>query len=307
MSTTKADKFSATTVTGAGKISIDNLNVTGTSDFRHTHVTVANDVLKDAVTQTVNESGIYKVSYRDGDLIFKNLAVETLVSAVRDGDTSAYTLTGTENVQDGIDMGDPFDISLNLTLNRFTVHNSNFDTHETFYTTNLRVLVENFPEDWKEILKAHCVDYDDRFIRRPTVKFICNRQVSHEFVRHRVFSFAQESTRYCNYTKDKFNNELTFIEPIWSKKDKGAHEQLTSALRYAETYYRFLINSGWKPEQAATVLPNAIKTELIITGVMPDWIHFFDLRALGTTGKPHPQAQELALPLYNEFKEKGWL
>ena len=78
-------------------------------------------------------------------------------------------------------------------------------------------------------------------------------------------------------------------------------------MRYAETYYRFLINSGWKPEQAATVLPNAIKTELIITGVMPDWDHFFDLRALGTTGKPHPQAQELALPLYNEFKEKGWL
>lgn len=277
------------------------------------------DASCEIIEQEPGVTGIYKQIERAGRTCYKSEdkitddSAESFVNRMIESKHYAMLEHGTvylyfkHNVQDGIDMGDPFDISLNLTLNRFTVHNSNFDTHETFYTTNLRVLVENFPEDWKEILKAHCVDYDDRFIRRPTVKFICNRQVSHEFVRHRVFSFAQESTRYCNYTKDKFNNELTFIEPIWSKKDKGAHEQLTSALRYAETYYKFLINSGWKPEQAATVLPNAIKTELIITGVMPDWVHFFDLRALGKTGKPHPQAQELALPLYNEFKEKGWL
>ena len=277
------------------------------------------DASYEIIEQEPGITGIYKQIERAGRTCYKSEdkitddSAESFVNRMIESKHYAMLEHGTvylyfqHNVQDGVDMGDPFDISLNLTLNRFTVHNTNFDTHETFYTTNLRVLVENFPEDWKEILKAHCVDYDDRFIRRPTVKFICNRQVSHEFVRHRVFSFAQESTRYCNYTKDKFNNELTFIEPIWSKKDKGAHEQLTSALRYAETYYRFLINSGWKPEQAATVLPNAIKTELIITGVIPDWTHFFDLRALGTTGKPHPQAQELALPLYNEFKEKGWL
>lgn len=277
------------------------------------------DASYEIIEQEPGITGIYKQIERAGRTCYKSEdkitddSAESFVNRMIESKHYAMLEHGTvylyfkHNVQDGIDMGDPFDISLNLTLNRFTVHNSNFDTHETFYTTNLRVLVENFPEDWKGILKAHCVDYDDRFIRRPTVKFICNRQVSHEFVRHRVFSFAQESTRYCNYTKDKFNNELTFIEPIWSKKDKGAHEQLTSALRYAETYYIFLINSGWKPEQAATVLPNAIKTELIITGAMPDWAHFFDLRALGTTGKPHPQAQELALPLYNEFKEKGWL
>lgn len=207
---------------------------------------------------------------------------------------------------DGIDRGDPFNISLNLILNRYTVHNTDFDKHETFFTTNLRVLVENFPNDWEEILKFHHADYTDQFIKRVTVRFTCNRQVSHEFVRHRVFSFAQESTRYCNYSKDKYGSELTFIEPTWSKKDNGAHEQLTSALRYAETYYKFLINSGWKPEQAATVLPNALKTELVMAGTVDQWKGFFDLRAIGTTGKPHPQAQELALPLYNEFKEKGW-
>ena len=174
------------------------------------------DASYEIIEQEPGIAGIYKQIERAGRTCYKSEdkitddSAESFVNRMIDSKHYAMLEHGTvylyfqHNVQDGIDMGDPFDISLNLTLNRFTVHNSNFDTHETFYTTNLRVLVENFPEDWKEILKAHCVDYDDRFIRRPTVKFICNRQVSHEFVRHRVFSFAQESTRYCNYTKDKW-------------------------------------------------------------------------------------------------------
>lgn len=209
--------------------------------------------------------------------------------------------------RDGVDMGDPYDISLNLTLNAYTVSKHNWDTHETFYTTNLRVLVEMLPDDWEGVLTRHAVDYDTRFIYRPTVYFTCDRFTGESFLRHRKFSFARESTRYCNYTKEKFNNEITYIEPLWSKKDKGAHEQMTSALHYAETYYKYLIQAGWKPEQARVVLPCAIKSPLAMTGVIQDWQHFFDLRALDKTGPAHPQAKELAVPLMNEFIQRGWI
>lgn len=262
--------------------------------------------------------GIFKQIERAGRICYKSEdnitedSAEPFVQRMIDSKHTAMLEHGTvylyvkHDEQDGVDMGDPFDISLNLILNKFTVHNSNFDTHESFFTTNLRVLVENFPEDWRDILNKYAVDYDDRFIYRPTVHFTCNRQVSHEFVRHRVFSFAQESTRYCNYTKGKFGGELTFIDPCW-KCTKLQHEQLTSALRYAETYYKYLIDAGFQPQQAATVLPNALKTELVMTGTVEQWDGFFDLRARGTTGKPHPQAKELAEPLMNEFIQKGWI
>lgn len=180
-------------------------------------------------------------------------------------------------------------------------------------TTNLRVLVEN---KWLNDLKYLC-EPTEYHIKRITVRFICNRQVSHEFVRHRVFSFAQESTRYCNYTKDKFDGELTFIQPCWIEEeyvhgDYNRSEQfvmLTEMLENVESTYNFMINSGWKPQQAATILPNALKTELIMTGFVDDtgWKHFFNLRAKGTTGAPHPQAKELAEPLMKEFINRKYI
>lgn len=174
-----------------------------------------------------------------------------------------------------------------------------------YITTNYRVITEN---GWNRDLKYLC-NPTEHHEKRITVKFICNRQVSHEFVRHRVFSFAQESTRYCNYTKDKFDGQLTFIKPCWINEEyipgeyKGSDQfiVLIEYLENVESTYNFMINSGWKPQQAATVLSNALKTELIMTGFISDWKHFFDLRAIGTTGAPHPQAKELAEPLMNEF------
>lgn len=174
-----------------------------------------------------------------------------------------------------------------------------------YITTNYRVITENY---WNRDLKYLC-NPTEHHEKRITVKFVCNRQVSHEFVRHRVFSFAQESTRYCNYTKDKFDGQLTFIKPCWINEEyisgeyKGSDQFiiLIEYLENVESTYNFMINSGWKPQQAATVLPNALKTELIMTGFVSDWKHFFDLRAIGTTGAPHPQAKELAEPLMNEF------
>lgn len=181
-----------------------------------------------------------------------------------------------------------------------------WDSDKIYITTNLRVLVEN---GWLDDLKYLC-EPTEHHVKRVTVHFVCDRGVSHEFVRHRVFSFAQESTRYCNYSKDKFGNEVTFIEPCWyntSKSNDLADEYFINSLEDAEWLYFNLLDNGWKPQEARAVLPNALKTELVMTGFVDEsgWINFFNLRALGTTGAPHPQAKELAEPLFEEFKAKG--
>lgn len=168
--------------------------------------------------------------------------------------------------------------------------------YEVLYiTTNLRVLVENNRIDDLEY-QCEPTEYHEK---RITAKFICDRGVSHEFVRHRVFSFAQESTRYCNYSKDKFGNELTFIKPSWSYFKNISYEDagyfdgdvFESSLKKAESYYFKLIEKGWKPQQARQVLPNATKTELVMTGFESDWEHFLSLR---TSKNAHPDAKKLA-------------
>lgn len=184
-------------------------------------------------------------------------------------------------------------------------------------TTNLRVLVEN---GWLDDLQYIC-EPTEFHAKRITVHFVCDRGVSHEFVRHRVMSFAQESTRYCNYSKDKFGNELTFIQPCWLDdkrlklygpyhtviRDKSPESIFIASLNNAEKDYIDLIDLGWKPQEARAVLPNALKTELIVTGFVSDWNHFFDLRARGITGAPHPQAKELAEPLMEEFIARKYI
>lgn len=154
-----------------------------------------------------------------------------------------------------------------------------------------------------------------------------------EFVRHRVFSFAQESTRYCNYSKDKFGNELTFIIPNWLSIPEGGYELFEEddtveglscyslsneewatrdlgvkaflrGCNDAELTYFELLKQEWKPQQARNVLPNALKTELVMTGFASDWEHFFKLRDAGSA---HPQARELAHPLHMEFLRRGYI
>lgn len=183
-------------------------------------------------------------------------------------------------------------------------------THH-YITTNLRVIVEN---GWEEDLEWQC-EPTEHHEKRITAKFTCDRGVSHEFVRHRVFSFAQESQRYCNYNKDKFNNELTFIKPTWLDiptgdytywdgdwcdidnmkiqlpSDNGIADNFLWCLNNAGMQYRLLINKGLKPQEARAILPNATKTELVMTGFESDWEHFFELRC---SGAAHPDAKKLA-------------
>jgi thymidylate synthase (FAD) len=192
-----------------------------------------------------------------------------------------------------------------------------------YITTNYRVILEN---KWEDDLQFIC-EPTEHHEKRITVKFVTNIGISREFTRHKVFSFAVESTRYCNYSKEKFGEEITYVQPWWISESRIKHyfeyqeQQLSKSnwmvdiedgdvistyleyLENIESYYLYLSNiNKLKPEEARGILPLDTKCDMIMTGFVSDWRHFFDLRAIGTTGKPHPQAKELAEPLMEEFK-----
>lgn len=214
------------------------------------------------------------------------------------------------------------------------------DTLSILVSTNYRVIIEN---NWINDLKYLC-EPTEFHEKRITIHFTCDRGIWNEFIRHKTLqrgddcevypivnydaeqnnSFAQESTRYCNFSKNKFNNEITYIIPSWlnipeaeygtihdpkeiqfKKYTDSSEKEFINHLLNSEYRYFNLLKLGWTPQQARQVLPNALKTELIMTGYISDWKHFVDLRYRGTTGKPHPDAFYLAEKLYNLFKEKG--
>ena len=206
-------------------------------------------------------------------------------------------------------------------------------TNYAYVTTNLRVLFEN---GWMDDLKYWCepTEYHEKRIE---VRFTVDRFTGEEFLRHRAASFNRESTRYVLFTKEKFGGgSIKYIIPVWmldetTMKEIDDHKDLSItdfcqevineeeghgdmtdvlvwmfALKACEWSYCKLTNTfGWQAQQARTVLPCAISSPLIKTAFVSDWVHFFNLRALGTTGKPHPQAFELADPLMKEFIERG--
>ena len=200
----------------------------------------------------------------------------------------------------------------------------------TYITTNLRVIYEN---DWLQDLKF-CSCLKEHHIRRVTVSFITNIGVTREFNRHRVNSIAEESTRYCNYSLGKFNNNITCCSPAWipsyikELNAKDSQERLDTlikeygtenehawsdldyyllALETCNYCYNNLILKGWKPQQAREVLPLATKSQLIHTAFVDDWKHFFALRVDGISGLPHPNAALIAKPLKEEFIKRGYI
>lgn len=209
---------------------------------------------------------------------------------------------------------------------KFTKENNN--RFEVFITTNFRVLFEN---GWLDDL-IFISDPLEGHEKRVMVKFTLDRFTGEEYLRHRKGSFNRESTRYINYTKDRHGNgSIDFILPPWiddKEKDRISDKDYFNAkrnefnqeetdkweaidvwlftLKTSEWAYNTLVTQfNWQPQQARTVLPCAISSPLIVTMFVKDWKHFFNLRAKGTTGAPHPQAKELAEPLMNEFIEKG--
>lgn len=204
---------------------------------------------------------------------------------------------------------------------------------KAFVSTNLRVLAEN---RWLDDL-AFLTEPTDHHERRVTVHFTTQIAITREFNRHRADSMAEQSTRYCNYSKAKFGNEITINLPTWVKQQMmdsnwarqisggtltiSGHDFLELGRKVVdgsatdldnwvfanlatEKSYMNLIAAGRKPQEARVVLPLDTNTELVHTAFISDWKHFFDLRALGTTGAPHPDAKALAMPLYEEFQKR---
>lgn len=204
---------------------------------------------------------------------------------------------------------------------------------KAFVSTNLRVLAEN---GWLDDL-AFLTEPTDDHERRVTVHFTTQIAITREFNRHRADSMAEQSTRYCNYSKAKFGNEITVNLPTWVKQQMmdsnwarqisggtltiSGHDFLELGRKVVdgsatdldnwvfanlatEKSYMNLIAAGRKPQEARVVLPLDTNTELVHTAFISDWKHFFDLRALGTTGAPHPDAKVLAMPLYEEFQKR---
>jgi thymidylate synthase (FAD) len=127
-----------------------------------------------------------------------------------------------------------------------------------------------------------------------SVKFICDRGVTHELVRHRLAAYSQESTRYCNYGKDGFNNEITVIRPLFWEEGSGKYNVWKVACASAERDYIDLLSRGASPQEARSVLPNSLKTEIVMTANMREWLHVFKLRC---SDKAHPQIREIMIPL----------
>ena len=153
-----------------------------------------------------------------------------------------------------------------------------------------------------------------------SILFVCDRGVSHELVRHRIASFSQESTRYCNYSKDKFDNQLTFIIPGWLPLGENSFSSNAEiekfliegtmgnaillnpwvyAMMYAEKTYNRMIAEGWQPQEARSILPNSLKTEIVVTANIREWRTIFKQR---TSKAAHPQMRELMCPLLDELK-----
>lgn len=134
-----------------------------------------------------------------------------------------------------------------------------------------------------------------------TVKITCDRGISHEIVRHRIASYSQESTRYCNYSSGKFGNELTVIRPFFWNESEEKYQIWQKSMADAEQAYLALIELGATPQEARSVLPNSLKTEIIVTMNLREWRHFFRLR---TEEHAHPQMKEIAVPMLQEFQKR---
>lgn len=168
---------------------------------------------------------------------------------------------------------------------------------ESIYTLSDNVVIDILDENFEDA-KEFETEVNKHIFR--TFLLVTDRGVTHELVRHRPCSFAQASTRYCNYSKDKFGNEITVIKPLFDE-NSDAYKIWKQGCEHDEKTYFDLLNCGCKPEEARGNLPTDLATELIITANLEEWNHIFDLRYKGTTGKPHPKCKEVIEKVYNLF------
>lgn len=166
------------------------------------------------------------------------------------------------------------------------------DKYDEFIADNHMRIIKNFDE---------LSDYEYNLHAWFSIHFVCDRGVTHEMVRHRDAAFAQESTRYCNYHMGKFGGEIAVIKPMFWKEDSEEYKLWWLDCMHSEMTYNSLIKCGATPQEARSVLSNSLKTEIVITAQVYEWVHIFDLRVLGKTGAPHPQIKEVMKPAYEEM------
>lgn len=191
------------------------------------------------------------------------------------------------------------------------------DEENYYISTNLSYIFQIYDlyHNIKVDIDKYLVPFDPEYHeRRISVKFITSLQVTTDLFRHRKMSYAQESTRYCNYSKDKFGNELSFIIPPYINLEPGHYDInsniegkwenmfVFSALQDEKNYLMATKELGMQAQQASIFLPKDLKTECVVTGFLSDWAYEFSLRALGTTGAPRPDVLELMVPLMNDFE-----
>lgn len=267
-----------------------------------------------------------RTCYKSEDKITENSA-ESFVQRMIDSNHTAMLEHATvyfyikREMENGVNINDPFEIDFDTIFCKYGKHNTNYETHEVFFTTNLRWLVEKYPNDWKEIYKYYSRTPDDRWPRRRTVKLTTSLHVYKDVTRHRTMSFAIESTRFCNYSKGKFGSELTFVVPVWCDKKeidnygkyhvvdraKTLESAFMATLNKIENEYIYLTEHGWQAQQAAEILPQCVKGDVIMTGFESDWEFIFRLRALGETGAPHPEVKRIFEPLMKEFIKNEYI
>ena len=193
----------------------------------------------------------------------------------------------------------------------------------TYITTNLRAVIELFPTTWHGFLNTYMCEPIEQYEKRYTMRFTCSRAIAQELTRHRVFSFLMESQRYINYSKERHGSGITFIKPSWYDKysetllNKDGHrpdgtsdmftseEDFEGQLRMAESCYIAAMIAGVKPQEARDVLPNATKTEIIMTGFSSDWRFLMDLRLFEKTGKVAPDMRDLMQKTQKAMQEAG--
>ncbi|WP_346708053.1 FAD-dependent thymidylate synthase [Massilistercora timonensis] len=166
-----------------------------------------------------------------------------------------------------------------------------YKSEDRITDNSARKFVENIIKSGHESVIEH---------EKITVRIICDRGVSHEIVRHRIASYSQESTRYCNYYQDKFGKELTFIQPFFWNESTEEYKIWLKTMKMIEDNYNELIKMGVQPQEARSLLPNSLKTEIIVTMNLREWRHFFKLR---TALNAHPQMREIACAMLKEFKK----
>lgn len=166
-----------------------------------------------------------------------------------------------------------------------------YKSEDRISSDSSKKFISNILKNGHESVIEHC---------KITIKMVIDRGVSHEIVRHRIASYSQESTRYCNYNQDKFDNELTFIRPFFWNDNDEKYKIWLECMKMIEINYNKLIELGAKPEEARSILPNSLKTELVITMNLREWRHFFKLR---TSIKAHPQMREITIPMLSNLKQ----